>query len=817
MYHFIELLLTEGYTTFILTVDANAVCIYLSNEGKFKIFDSHSRDKYGRSHPLGTCVLLEADTINNVIQYFKSLYIESSQFELKAVVIEELEKVSASDRVGVKVTDNVTEENVASTHLLGFSQTNKITNIETNMSNSICSCKQCSAISLYSLCFSTLKPCNYWDSKTVAAVVNFGTTLYNHIGVITSSNLPKEIKICGTDVHVNLQANYQGKLNAETGGQWNIESLIRHNDESTGFLIWLGGYSMSCIFQQTSKYKSYSILAYDDYNISSTAHFVKNIVDEQTLVDAILNLARTKIKEQIFVCYEIQYLSCSSRVTNNERRKTIRRHSDNYNKLKLESTKKRPHFKQVKYRITDEQKRKKTLHGKRAKYQALDETSKHELLKKNRNHYKRHREKILKNKRAKYQALDEISKQKLLNCYKTMEKDRKQKKLERQRKKYQAMDHLSKNKLVSTRSNAIVKKRMSLHKNEKTVLLNKEKEKRLKKKSQPRDIETCITVFKEKIKAGPFYICCVCNRTLYKKSVLLLHKQKYPRQDCFVIQPSFDCKEYICKTCHSKLKKGQQPSQAVINNLFVDETPVELAVLEKLEQILIAQRIVFEKIVIMPKGQQRKIKGAICNVPVECSQTCNVLPRPLDRSGIILLKLKRKLQFRGHVYFQAVRPRIVIEALNWLVANNPLYKNIQINFGNIRSDLTTLNCSAIDQEDESSQSQINAVKEVFEDDAEEQDDPLNEHRSAANETCLQPTLPNYPVSVENANSNNSTGKDVFNIAPGEGKHPVSMMSDKLFSTISQGTIWLYCRTRHTIISNKVFQCSTLALQWEICH
>ncbi len=39
------------------------------------------------------------------------------------------------------------------------------------------------------------------------------------------------------------------------------------------------------------------------------------------------------------------------------------------------------------------------------------------------------------------------------------------------------------------------------------------------------------------------------------------------------------------------------------------------------------------------KGQQRKIKGAICNVPVKCNETCNILPRPPDRSGIILLKL----------------------------------------------------------------------------------------------------------------------------------------------------------------------------------
>ena len=61
----------------------------------------------------------------------------------------------------------------------------------------------------------------------------------------------------------------------------------------------------------------------------------------------------------------------------------------------------------------------------------------------------------------------------------------------------------------------------------------------------------------------------------------------------------------------------------------------------------------------MPKGQQRKIKGAICDIPVECDQTYNILPRPSERSGIILLKLKRKLELIGHVYFQAVRPQII--------------------------------------------------------------------------------------------------------------------------------------------------------------
>ena len=71
----------------------------------------------------------------------------------------------------------------------------------------------------------------------------------------------------------------------------------------------------------------------------------------------------------------------------------------------------------------------------------------------------------------------------------------------------------------------------------------------------------------------------------------------------------------------------------------------------------------FEKKIVMPKGQQRKIKGAICNIPVECDQTCNILPCLAERSGIMLLKLKRKLEFRGHVYFQVACPQVVDDNL----------------------------------------------------------------------------------------------------------------------------------------------------------
>ena len=160
----------------------------------------------------------------------------------------------------------------------------------------------------------------------------------------------------------------------------------------------------------------------------------------------------------------------------------------------------------------------------------------------------------------------------------------------------------------------------------------------LKDKSE--DIASCIQQFKKNLKEGPYHICCVCNRGLYKKSVLKLITSNYPRQDIFTKQESYD-KEYICKTCHSKMIRGKVPCQAVVNNLDVDDIPTELDSLEKLQQILIAQRIVLEKMVVTPKGQQMKIKGAICNVPVECDQTFSILLRPPESSGTILQKLKR--------------------------------------------------------------------------------------------------------------------------------------------------------------------------------
>ena len=309
------------------------------------------------------------------------------------------------------------------------------------------------------------------------------------------------------------------------------------------------------------------------------------------------------------------------------------------------------------------------------------------------------------------------------------------------------------------------------------------------------------------IEAGPYFICKCCNRMLYRRSVRKFNRNAYSI-DIFTDASSFDNIDYICNTCHLKAIKGKMPCQAVCNKLQIDEAPPEPNVLRKLESVLIAQRLVFQKIIVMPKGQQRKIKGAICNIPVNCKTVCKSLPRPSEQSGIILLKLKRKRKYSGHQYCEAVRPEFVRRALNFLKDNNRLYQNIEVNMqnieghilhvtdkkGHVETDLSNENLPEsphrkTDIVTDGRRDSFQLTQRSYEPE-EEIDDPQHEYHVPVNETCLESYVPDYPVEVEGSagenaegNSNNSSsvqlsGHDMCSIAPGEGKHPVHFMQDE---------------------------------------
>ena len=66
------------------------------------------------------------------------------------------------------------------------------------------------------------------------------------------------------------------------------------------------------------------------------------------------------------------------------------------------------------------------------------------------------------------------------------------------------------------------------------------------------------------------------------------------------------------------------------------------------------------------KGEFGKIKGSICNIPIETAIICNSLPRPADSKGLIVAKLKKNLNYWGYLYFEQVRPNAIYYALNYL-------------------------------------------------------------------------------------------------------------------------------------------------------
>ena len=331
-----------------------------------------------------------------------------------------------------------------------------------------------------------------------------------------------------------------------------------------------------------------------------------------------------------------------------------------------------------KYRLMEPNKKQELSVQNAEKYRLMEPNKKQELSVKNPEKYRlmepNKKQELSVQSAEKYRLIEPNKKQELsvqnAEKYRLMEPNKKQKLILQNAEKYRIMDASEKKDLIKQ-------------------IVTRRKDLKEEKRSSVYSLDYYIQQFNRAIREGPYYICVVCNRLLYRKTVLQFKKNNYNSSSClFSSVTSFNGNMYICNTCHATIKKkNKTPCQAVCNNLAVDDVPPELTRLEKLEQILVSQRIVFQKIVVMPKGQQKKIKGAICNVPVSCEDTCHVLPRPPDSSGIIKLKLKRKLQFRGHVYFQAVRPEVVLHALQWLQRNNELYQNVSINLQNIDREL----------------------------------------------------------------------------------------------------------------------------------
>ena len=188
-------LISENFNNFVLTIGCTAVAIDCKGDVGLKIFDSHARDIYGRSHHQVTCVLLEVSSLNSLVHYFQNIH--NDIFELK----------------GVKI-NKAQNSNLFQSHAC-----------KTKKFNMSC------AVTIYSLCCSVMKSCSYWNSNTLSNVMQYGKRLFENLSSLNkylpSYDLPKTV--CGTERSLNLKSDCsEGILSDSIDSKSFLESLVRN-------------------------------------------------------------------------------------------------------------------------------------------------------------------------------------------------------------------------------------------------------------------------------------------------------------------------------------------------------------------------------------------------------------------------------------------------------------------------------------------------------------------------------------------------------------------------------------------------------------
>jgi hypothetical protein len=108
----------------------------------------------------------------------------------------------------------------------------------------------------------------------------------------------------------------------------------------------------------------------------------------------------------------------------------------------------------------------------------------------------------------------------------------------------------------------------------------------------------------------------------------------------FVVKNSL----WLCHTCKVYLKRKKMPKISQMNALEIFERPSFLDLTE-VENVMIAPRINFMKLIKLPVSRMKGIKDKIVNVPIPLEtvkKTIHSLPRNLDEASVIPLMVKRK-------------------------------------------------------------------------------------------------------------------------------------------------------------------------------
>ena len=328
----------------------------------------------------------------------------------------------------------------------------------------------------------------------------------------------------------------------------------------------------------------------------------------------------------------------------------------------------------------------------------------------------------------------------------------------------------------------------------KTVVVRRKKICKAKKHSKEDLMEIAKEQFLKDSREKMEFVCRPCHRMLFRKSVQELILSKYDQKSPFVAlaldvkkyPKGDDGKEYICKTCHRHLKKGKVPPESVANGLDVEEIPECMRDMNELEAHFVAQKIIFMKMVSLPKGKQKGLKGACVNIPCDMNKAADVFPRFAEDVRVVPFKLKRRVEYRGNYLSMKVDPQLIMNVMTWLCENNPHWEGVKLNSNwrmyaasdPVMNMLT--GASANDEEDSG-----NADVEMKENGESDSDDDVTEAEREANERFEQEQNDaheneklNVPVMSTVITPEQVEAYEYNDVlAPGEGHEPMSFLDD----------------------------------------
>lgn len=149
---------------------------------------------------------------------------------------------------------------------------------------------------MYSICFSTLKSCGYWNSQTLEAISHYGNIFYekevNGGRVLTSNGFPSLLQIDSASIDITYNLEKEGILCfTSVSNKLQFNRLLQDNIRgNTGFLMLCSDHCISCIFQHYYRnYKSHVKFYLTVINANGKSELLETVNNIDSLIHSLAN------------------------------------------------------------------------------------------------------------------------------------------------------------------------------------------------------------------------------------------------------------------------------------------------------------------------------------------------------------------------------------------------------------------------------------------------------------------------------------------------------------------------------------------------